>query len=271
MMTEKATGNIEFAIEGQDPPTVEVVEPITQEPLLLYKPEYRFVTRGINVVKCEDADSFAEALTALHGDNGLVELRTDGTFRYISEVGPTALHDMTFMLKEAPTAVVLSSRDYSQQELLKWHEQWPETLQAVDKNPELVWEKISAYTSRGVTKAEIVSTDEGISVMVERGEAPESYRYPRFWTAKSPLYEGHTELEATLRLTIKEPTVSRETGNVDGSLTFAFELWNPDKRELLKAGMEDAAAKMALLLPTFTIIRGNIKVGQSSGGMRSGE
>jgi hypothetical protein len=258
-------GSIELSadVPEKDPPFVETAHPLTGEPILLVRPPYSMQLHRETVIKCMDAASFAAAVKASTGTNKLVELTDSGLFRWHNERGPCCTEQVYFQLQNAPTRGILclsGGQSFGQRELIKWHEQWPDTLAPhgfAEEAQAAVWEAIAAYKISEVKAAEITAGEDSISVAISTGKTAGSATYPRLWDTASPVFAGHAEFYTTLRLEIIPPEVGQD-GKVTGSLQFAYNLWQPAASVVLEAAMLDAQQRMQDALPDLTVIRGSI-------------
>lgn len=262
-------GQSEFEIRASaemDPPSfVVVAHPQTGAQLLLQNPKLQVVPPKVNAITCNDCESFADVVTAENviGPNRLIELTDDGNFHYSSDLEGRGTRTVAFALAPCTTSFILcldGEHRFAQKSLVKFLAQHPECLspQCDATSAAAVIENMAHLEIKGTTNFKSVHTNGAVSISAEAQKTTVGITIPEFWTARSPLYHGHSLHETTLRLRITEPAVDEEN-RLKGELTFAFELWTPDAQDVRDAAMADAQERMGGLLPEFTVIRGAIR------------
>lgn len=263
-MATRETKKAEIKIEQEEhtPPFVVEKHPIDGVPVMLRDPKFMEVPHAQTTVMCATADSFADAVLSLKGPNRLVTLSDVGGFAYVDAWGQHWINGVRFTLRKAATASILMlecDRTFSQQELLRWCAQWPDTLEPVCDTPQAMIENLSRYTVKGSKNVQIEHGDQAVSIMVEKTRGDGGTEVPRLWTARSAVYEDGERQEVTLRLDVEEPEISND-GKLTGELSFTLSLWTPDAEAVKAAAMQAAIAKMAEVLgEEFTILRGVVQ------------
>lgn len=262
MSRERRSAEVKVEQEDYTPPFVIEKHPVDGVPVMLRDPKFIEVQHRQTTVACTIADSFADAVLSLKGPNKLVTLSDAGQFRYIDSLGAHWINGVTFTLRKAVTAGILMlehDRTFSQQELLRWCAQWPDTLEPICDTPQAMIENLSRYTVKGSKNVQIEHGDKAVSIMVEKTRGDGGTEVPRLWKARSALYEDGEIQEVTLRLDVEEPDLSND-GKLTGELSFTLSLWTPDAEAVKAAAMQAAIAKMAEALgEEFTILRGVVQ------------
>jgi len=251
------------AEQDRSEPFAATIHPLTGAPILLRDPDLSIVEPKLTQVTCSTPESFAAVVQSLAGANRLVELRDDGTFVYRDALGAQTISTVKLKLRMAETAKVLGLQGCftcGQRDILRWRDQWPETLVPNCAAADVVatWDALAHYQASGVKEVEVEHNDDRIAVRVMRTTGDERSNLPRLWHGISPYFEGHAAQSVTLRLDVEQPEADPKSGVVTGKLLFVFSLWAPAASEVTAAAMQDALAGMAVALPEFTIIRGEI-------------
>lgn len=242
-------------------PFTEISIPVSNRQLLLLDPELKVLQHEPDVIKCDDEESFINAVKAVEGGNKLVEFRSDGSFRHANERLENETAIVTYKLEQHETAGMLclsGSNQFRQRELLQYQAQHPDVLGPVEEDHNVVWEKIAAYKSTGVTSIHVEHTDDRVVLNVERKDGAEGQQIPRLWRAVSPVYDGYCAQDVTLRLDIVEPQPDKTTGQVNGALTFCFSLWQPAASEVMAEAAAQVIDRMRKALEGFVVLRGSM-------------
>ena len=257
--------DIHIEAEGNMAPVVTTTHPITGVPMTLLDPAYRVVQHRPNSLVLEAPESFVDVVKILGAEEGasdIVQLRSDGQFVYRDKLGPEAKTIATYKLEKHPTAEVLglasNGFSFTQRGLLRWCDQWKDTLIPDDDNPAAVLEELANFKATSVKQAAVSHGEGRASISVEADDFAEGTDFPRRWFGVSPLYRDHEALRTELRMDVKLPEADTSTGNAKGALIFIFKLWSPAACEIEDQGIRNALAVMKERLPDFTIIRGMV-------------
>lgn len=241
-------------------PFVDVTDPLGRK-YQLVNPAFDVVHSKVNSAICKDAESFATVVKTLLGENRLVELRDSGVFHYADELGELAMNRVSFGLQAADTVKMLCPDppdSFTQRGLLQYNDQHPGVLTPCDEDPKAVWNEIATFKARAGDEIEADAAGGVIGLSVKTDKTGALQAIPEFWTARSPVYEGHEAFESRLRLEVEVPHMNPQTQKIEGELRFRFSLWSPSASEIKYNAMLDACERMQALLPEFTLIRGQI-------------
>lgn len=267
-MQEKTDVTTHVSAERGGPPFVQIEHPVTGDPILLRDPDYEVVSTVRASIACDNVEAFSAAVQTIAGTNLLVEFRPDGSFHYRNELGGRFTRGASLKLTPSPTAGILcldGPRGFSQRDLIRWVDRYPETLMVYSADGEELAEvtattmaRIENFEVRGATAFSASVGERMTSISALREDSPESAKIPLYWTAISPVYADGAPQMVKLRLEIEVPEVG-EGGKLKGELRFNFELWAPSPEEVKDAAMEDALLRMSHFLPAqYTIVRGTI-------------